>query len=84
MWKTEYRCIECKKPMSYNTMMYSHGRCPMCGYKHPRACTIVECTEHGYKDETIVSQASVRPKWWEFWKPTFQAQTKRVYREDEK
>lgn len=47
----ELRCVHCQHPMSKHTMMYSSGRCPYCGFKHPNACTIVKCTEHPYRVE---------------------------------
>ena len=49
MWKTEYRCVNCKEVISYKDKMHSLGRCPLCGFKGEGACTIVETTEHGYR-----------------------------------
>lgn len=49
MWKTEYRCVNCKVPMTFSCMMNSHGRCPGCGYKGSKAGTIVDVTAHAYK-----------------------------------
>jgi hypothetical protein len=52
----------------------------MCGYKHPNACTIVECTEHAYKT-VIAKQDKKDKKWWQFGAPV--VQTKRVYQGEE-
>jgi len=48
-WLTEYRCVYCKHSISYHNKIYSRGRCPHCGEKHPSACTTVETTEHAYR-----------------------------------
>ena len=41
-WKTAYFCVNCDKEISHHSVMYNHGRCPLCDFKHPTACTIVE------------------------------------------
>jgi transcription initiation factor IIE alpha subunit len=28
----QWFCVNCKKRMSWDTRMYSHGCCPMCGH----------------------------------------------------
>lgn len=43
---TEFCCVLCEHPLTDRERFYSHGRCPHCGYKHPQAGTIVQCTEH--------------------------------------
>lgn len=53
MWKTEYRCVSCNQRLSEFERMYSHGRCPCCGYKSPSAGTIVDTTERAYR--TVVT-----------------------------
>ena len=67
-WHTEYRCVHCSKPMTYNTRMDSHGRCPFCGVKKSQG-TIVDTTEHAYREVRC-------GKWWQFWK------YKREYKDD--
>lgn len=59
-WHTEYRCVGCKTTVSHHTKMYSHGRCPSCGYKSENTCAIMETKEIPYR---LVSNA----KWWQFW-----------------
>jgi hypothetical protein len=44
-WRNGWRCASCKVEVSFNTKMNSDGRCPHCGYKSPRACTIMETEE---------------------------------------
>jgi hypothetical protein len=34
------RCVNCHGHLSYSEVMYSDGRCPLCGYKAEGACTI--------------------------------------------
>lgn len=71
-WFTVHRCIKCRRILNEWTVMYSSGRCPKCGYKDPRACTIVETTEHACR-------LVYNRKWWQFWvKPEVE------YRDDEK
>jgi len=57
-WKTAYFCVKCDGQITYYIKMDNHGRCPLCGYKHPDACTIVEtyekaCRYLNYKKEYI-------------------------------
>ena len=59
-WRTEYRCVNCHKPMSYETRFHSSGRCPMCGFKHPSSCTIIKTYEVPYRLKRIAP-------WWKFW-----------------
>ncbi len=77
-WFTEYRCVECKKPINEIDKMYSDGRCPHCGFKHKNACTIVKTTEHAVK--IVKKPIEPPPKFWEFWKPKY-IEVK-VYKED--
>lgn len=70
MWRTEYRCEDCRVAMSYSVMMSSGGRCRNCGYKGKNACTIVDCTEHAYRLETTFS-----------WKFPF-VHTRRIYKRE--
>ena len=53
-WFVVYRCVSCKKSMSWDAKMYNYGMCPHCGYKDEYACTIVKCDEgralHIYRD----------------------------------
>ena len=69
MWRTEYRCESCKRAVSDHTKMYSNGRCPLCGYKGSSACTMMDVTEHAYRNVRC-------GPWWAFWK------TRREYKED--
>lgn len=43
------RCIKCEGALSYVVVMGSHGRCPLCGYKHPSSCTIIKTREYAVK-----------------------------------
>lgn len=56
-WHNEFICYDCKKSMSYNTKMYSHGICPNCGYNSHG--TICACD--------ILVVRKVWKKWWKFW-----------------
>ena len=40
-----YSCVNCNKELSNHQLMYSDGRCPLCGHKAVSACTIVKCNE---------------------------------------
>ena len=40
-----YFCFYCDKLLTEMERLYSKGRCPYCGRKHPSACTIVETRE---------------------------------------
>jgi hypothetical protein len=40
-WSSRYHCVGCRKPMSFHTMMHSHGVCPMCG--NTTRSTVVNC-----------------------------------------
>jgi hypothetical protein len=43
--------------------MYSHGRCPLCGYKGPRAGTIMDTTEEPvYRPSLVESIAALFKK----------------------
>jgi hypothetical protein len=68
-WKTEYRCAVCRGVLGWNQIMYSAGLCPLCGFRHTDAVTIVEHTRHPYREEQ-------RP-WWRFWAPKV-----RIYKEE--
>lgn len=61
-WLTEHRCVSCGHVVSYHTRMYSHGRCPHCGYKGKHAGTIMDTTEHAFR---WVRDGEV----WQLWKP---------------
>ena len=58
-FKTAFFCINCDGEVSHYTKMYSHGRCPLCGYKDPDAATIIKTTEKAYR--------MIRRPWWKFW-----------------
>lgn len=58
-YKTAWFCVNCDREMSYHAVMYSHGRCSMCGFKGEDAATIVETYEKAYK---IIKEPS--GKWW--------------------
>lgn len=60
-WQTGWFCVSCDHLLSYREVMYSHGRCPYCGYKGPRAITIVDTKERAYR---IVRTGP----WWAFWR----------------
>jgi len=66
-WKTEYRCVNCEAVLGEFVRMYSDGRCPECGFKGKSAGTIVDTTEHAYRNKR-------GGRWWQFWK-----QPSRVY-----
>ncbi len=68
-WRTEYRCVNCKRVLGDWFVHYSNGRCPACGHKDEMAGTIVETTEHAYRLAT-------NGRWWQFWKPRW-----RVYKD---
>ena len=74
VWKTEFRCTFCRTPVSYHTAMHSHGRCPHCGVKARNACTIMDTTEHAYKEERTTYGLG-------FW-PLGRTDIERVYLED--
>jgi DNA-directed RNA polymerase subunit RPC12/RpoP len=59
-WRTEYRCVSCQHRVSHHEKMYSHGRCPYCGFKGAHAGSIMYVTEHAYR---LVRYG----KWWQFW-----------------
>lgn len=59
-WRTEYRCIACKKVLSYGQMMNSRGRCTYCGHIGRGAVTIVDVERRDYR---LVRHAA----WWKFW-----------------
>jgi len=77
-WQTEYRCVSCKKPVTYEQKMRSHGRCPLCGYKDAEACTIMKTTERAYRLVRRALWWQPRPaSWWQFWvRPTREYQFK--------
>jgi hypothetical protein len=68
-WKTEHRCAVCQGVLTWNQVMYSAGLCPLCGFRHADAVTVVEHTRHAYREEP-------RP-WWMFWAPKV-----RIYKEE--
>lgn len=49
-WRHSSHCIECDGELSDYQKYNSHGRCPLCGYKSPSACTIVEIYEKPYRN----------------------------------
>lgn len=69
MWSTAYFCIKCHQELTDFQRMYSNGRCPLCGYKHPSACTIVEVFERPFK------WVRINPRW-KFWKKQYERQIK--------
>jgi DNA-directed RNA polymerase subunit RPC12/RpoP len=65
-WYTGYFCINCNKKLSYHTVMYSNGRCPICGHKGKNAGTIIDTVEKA------VRKVYHKP-WYIFWqKPTIE------------
>ena len=60
MVKTAFFCVNCNGEITNCQRMYSHGRCPLCGYKDLSAGTIVHVAEKGYRLKRQVS-------WWKFW-----------------
>ena len=67
---TELRCCNCQGELSWHQKMYSLGRCPLCGVKHPSARTIVKCDE-------VVYRLKYTAPWWKFW-----AKPEKVYKAD--
>ena len=59
MYKTAWFCVSCNGEVSYGQKMHSHGRCPLCGYKGEKACTILETYEVAYIRKRIPSGS-----WW--------------------
>lgn len=59
-WRTEFRCSSCHESLTFYQKMYSHGRCPKCGYKGISAGTIVDVIEVPYR----LKFESPR---WKFW-----------------
>ena len=53
-------CVNCDEELSSFERMYSDGRCPYCGFKHPSSCTIVRTKEGFYYYERVAP-------WWKFW-----------------
>ena len=60
-WLTVRLCAACDGQLSYHDVMYSFGRCPLCGYKDPRAITVVKTRERAFR---LVSTGP----WWQFWR----------------
>ena len=63
--------MNCHNELSSNQRMYSSGLCPLCGYKHRDAGTIVYTYEKAYRNIRIAP-------FWMFWK----RQHKREYLDD--
>ena len=59
MYKTAHFCGHCEKELSYRQVMYSLGRCPLCGYKSKSASSVVATKEKAFKIVKIPSG-----KWW--------------------
>ena len=38
-------CKYCEEKLTTNQVMYSEGRCPLCGIKGENACTVVDIDE---------------------------------------
>lgn len=72
-WRVEYRCVACKKAMTWDEMMDSLGCCQRCG--HTSGHTVCDCTKHPY---ALAKKRTGRP-WWQFWKPAFVAV--RIYKQ---
>jgi predicted RNA-binding Zn-ribbon protein involved in translation (DUF1610 family) len=70
VWYTAWFCFDCNAELSWNTVMYSYGRCPHCGEKSGYGATIVNTRERAYYKERIAP-------WWKFWTPQF----KRVFKD---
>ncbi len=45
-YRNRYRCVKCEGNLTFEQVMYSLGRCPLCGHKGEHACTVVETTEY--------------------------------------
>jgi hypothetical protein len=56
-----HHCESCDRYLSHEQRMHSGGRCPLCGHKGERACTIVATNER------CVEQVQLRP-WWALWR----------------
>ena len=58
-----YQCVKCNGDLTFEQKMLSHGRCPLCGYKDPSACTIVKCNESTKEIESVypVDKISIQP-----------------------
>ena len=59
-WRTEFSCFNCGGVLTFWQKMYSHGRCPLCGEKHPKSGTVVRCKETSYR-------LKYTAPWWKFW-----------------
>lgn len=64
-WRTAWFCVSCEQRLSWDQVMHSFGRCPMCGCKGRHAGTIVDTFERAYR----VVRVEHASKWWQFWKP---------------
>lgn len=58
-WFTAYRCVACKKWLSFSQVMYSLGTCPKCGNHDPG--TVIDVEE-------VACRKVYRHPWWQFWK----------------
>lgn len=63
-WWTLWFCVHCKNEISYSARMYSHGRCPKCGYKAPWSSTVVKTFERACRTVTTYPDGH---RWWKFW-----------------
>ena len=61
MYKTAWFCSSCEGELTDTQRMYSYGRCPLCGHKHERACTIVHTTDRAYKEVEVPSGEWYKP-----------------------
>lgn len=58
-------CKNCLHELTQDEALYSNGRCPLCGFQDPNACTIVETFSRGYWVESWYDPPK---KWWQFWR----------------
>ncbi len=56
-------CVNCDENLTEVEVMYSMGRCPLCGHKGKNACTIVAVNHKAAK--------RVSP-WWNIFTPRYQ------------
>jgi DNA-directed RNA polymerase subunit RPC12/RpoP len=68
-WKNADFCVNCDESLTFHMVMYSHGRCPYCGYKGKTAGTVVDVYNKAYRRVKVGS-------FLKFWKPIFKYEYK--------
>lgn len=63
-YKSIWSCASCHHVLSDQERYYSDAVCPYCGWKDPRALTIVSCTQ-----KIAIWVWEPNRRWWQFWKP---------------